>query len=164
MTPVDLGLNPNQYVTGIKWQPDNKALYVQRLNRTQTKLDLLRAEIKTGNTKIVFTETKPDYIKVQANNIYFLPSRNSFLWLSEDSGYNQIYEVNLATAKKINTYLMEGLDWFKGIYKYAEVLLHTAENFSIAFTDKERLFKTLDPGFFAFSDFRECFLKLAVVL
>ncbi len=101
MTPVDLGLNPNQYVTGIKWQPDNKALYVQRLNRTQTKLDLLRAEIKTGNTKIVFTETKPDYIKVQANNIYFLPSRNSFLWLSEDSGYNQIYEVNLATAKKI---------------------------------------------------------------
>ncbi len=101
MTPVDLGLNPNQYVTGFKWQPDNKALYVQRLNRTQTKLDLLRAEIKTGNTKIVFTETKPDYIKVQANNIYFLPSRNSFLWLSEDSGYNQIYEVNLATAKKI---------------------------------------------------------------
>ncbi len=101
MTPVDLGLNPNQYVTGFKWQPDNKALYVQRLNRTQTKLDLLRAEIKTGNTKIVFTETKPDYIKVLANNIYFLPSRNSFLWLSEDSGYNQIYEVNLATAKKI---------------------------------------------------------------
>ncbi len=101
MTPVDLGLNPNQYVTGFKWRPDNKALYVQRLNRTQTKLDLLRAEIKTGNTKIVFTETKPDYIKVQANNIYFLPSRNSFLWLSEDSGYNQIYEVNLATAKKI---------------------------------------------------------------
>jgi dipeptidyl-peptidase 4 len=101
MTPVDLGLNPNQYVTGIKWQPDNKALYVQRLNRTQTKLDVLRAEVKTGNTKIVFTETKTDYIKVQANNFYFLPSRNSFLWLSEDSGYNQIYEVNIATAQKV---------------------------------------------------------------
>jgi dipeptidyl-peptidase-4 len=100
MTPVDLGLNPNQYVTGIKWQPDNEVLYVQRLNRTQTKLDLMSADVKTGNTKIIFSETKPDYIKVDPNNIYCLASRNSFLWLSEDSGYNQIYEVNPATSKK----------------------------------------------------------------
>jgi dipeptidyl-peptidase 4 len=100
MTPVDLGLNPNQYITGIKWQPDNKALFVQRLNRTQTKLDVISADVKTGNTKIIFTETKPDYIKVDVNNIYFLNTRNSFLWLSEDSGYNQIYEVNPAAMQK----------------------------------------------------------------
>lgn len=100
LTPVDLDLNLNQYVTGIKWQPDSKGLYVQRLNRTQTKLDVLQADVKTGNTKIVFTETKPDYIKVDPNNIYCLPSRNSFLWLSEDSAYNQLYEVNLTTKQK----------------------------------------------------------------
>ena len=100
LTPVDLGLNPNQYVPGIKWQPDGKALYIQRLNRTQTKLDLVRADVQTGNTSIVFTETKPNYIKVDPDNMYFLPSRNSFLWTSEDSSYNQIYEVNIATAQK----------------------------------------------------------------
>ena len=100
MTPVDLGLNPNQYITGIKWQPDNKALFVQRLNRTQTKLDVISADVKTGNTKNVFTETKPNYIKVDVNNIYCLNTRSSFLWLSEDSGYNQIYEVNPATMQK----------------------------------------------------------------
>ncbi len=100
ITPVDLGLNLNQYVTGIKWQPDNKALFIQRLNRTQTKIDIITADVKTGNTKIIFSETKPDYIKVDPNNIFFLPSRNSFLWLSEDSSYNQIYEVNSATGQK----------------------------------------------------------------
>jgi dipeptidyl-peptidase 4 len=105
MVPVDLGVNPNQYVTGIKWQPDGKNLFVQRLNRTQTRLDLLKADIKNGNTTTVFTEAKPDYVKTDADNIYFLPTRNSFLWLSEDSGYNQIYEVqqlgNLVKKRKI---------------------------------------------------------------
>jgi dipeptidyl-peptidase-4 len=100
MTPVDIGVNPNQYITGIKWQPDNKALFVQRLNRTQTKLDVLRADVKTGNTSIAFSETKPDYIKINPDNIYFLSTRNSFLWLSEDSGYNHIYEVTLSNMQK----------------------------------------------------------------
>ena len=100
MTPVDVGLNPNQYITGIKWQPDNKALYVQRLNRTQTKLDFIRADVKTGNTSIIFSEAKPNYIKVDPDNLYFFTLRNSFLYLSEDSGYNQIYEVNPVNMKK----------------------------------------------------------------
>ena len=100
MTQVDVGINTNQYITGIRWQPDGKALYVQRLNRAQTKLDLLSADIKNGNTTTVFSETKPNYIKVDPDNIQFIPTRNSFLWLSEDSGYNQIYEVNIATKQK----------------------------------------------------------------
>lgn len=100
LIPVDLGLNPNQYVTGIKWQPDSKSLYVQRLNRTQTKLEVLKADIKTGAATTIFTETKPDYVKVDVNNIYFLPTRNSFLWLSEDSSYNQIYEVAVSNGSK----------------------------------------------------------------
>lgn len=100
LIPVDLGLNPNQYITGIKWQPDGKGLFVQRLNRTQTKLDVLKADIKTGATSNIFSETKSDYIKADVNNIHFLPTRNSFLWLSEDSGYNHIYEVAIASGTK----------------------------------------------------------------
>ena len=97
---VDVGLNTNQYIPGIRWQPDSKALFVQRLNRAQTQLDILSADTKTGHTSTILTEIKPDYIKVDPDNIRFITTRNSFLWLSEDSGYNQIYEINPATKQK----------------------------------------------------------------
>ncbi len=100
MTPVDVGTNTNQYITGFKWQPDSKGIYVQRLNRAQTKLDVLNADIKTGSTTTIFSESKPNYVRVDPDNIYCIPTRNSFLWLSEDSGYNHIYEVNAATGHK----------------------------------------------------------------
>ncbi len=101
MLPIDAGINPNQYLFGLKWKPDGKNLFLQRLNRNQTKLDLLMADIKTGNTITVFSETKPDYIKADPDNICFVQTRNSFLWLSESNGYNHIYEVSLSTAQKI---------------------------------------------------------------
>lgn len=59
------------------------------------------------------------------------------------SPYNKIhlflitYKDDVAVAKKIKDYLQTGFKWFKGIYAYAEVLLHTEEGFSIAFTDKD---------------------------
>lgn len=59
------------------------------------------------------------------------------------SPYNNVHlfyimhKDDVQMTKDVHTYLNSGLDWFKGIYQYAEVLLHTAEKFSIAFTNKE---------------------------
>ena len=94
----DAGLNANQYIVGLKWMPDNKGIFIQRLNREQTSLDVLQADVANGHTKVVLNETSTDYIKVDPKNIYFLNSRRSFLWLSERNGYNHIYEVMLDTA------------------------------------------------------------------
>jgi dipeptidyl-peptidase 4 len=95
---AELGLNPDQYITGLKWYPDSKSVFIQRLNREQTQLDLLRTNITNGRSTIVLTELKPDYVNVDPGNIYFLPGRRSFLWLSERKGYNHIYEVMLDSA------------------------------------------------------------------
>ncbi len=100
LTPVDVGVNPNQYITGFKWAPDGKSLYVQRLNRAQTNLDLLKADVKTGSTTVILNETKPDYIRTYADNITFIPGRNTFLWMSESSGYSHIYEVPAGGGEK----------------------------------------------------------------
>ncbi|MEP7279492.1 MAG: S9 family peptidase [Bacteroidota bacterium] len=94
-TKADLGVNPNQYITGIQWQPDGNALWVQRLNRPQTRLDLLKVNTRNGNTETVFSEENKTAVKVYPANIFFLQSRNSFLWLSERDGYTQLYEVPL---------------------------------------------------------------------
>ena len=90
-----MGVNPNQYITGFKWQPDGNNLYVQRLNRPQTQLEILKASIRTGNTSVVFKEEHKEYVKVFADNMFFLQTKNAFLWQSERSGYAQLYEVAL---------------------------------------------------------------------
>jgi dipeptidyl-peptidase 4 len=95
---VDAGVNPDQYITGIKWAPDNKTLIVQKLSRNQKKLELLKADIVTGKTAILYTEEKPDYVSVHPENIWFINEGKSFLWMSEKDGYNHLYSIALDSA------------------------------------------------------------------
>ena len=99
LTKVDMGVNPDQYITGFTWNKDGNTLYVQRLNRKQTLLEILQADTKTGNTQLLYSETKPDYIKITPGNCFYVAARNSLLWLSEKDGYNHIYEINLQEKK-----------------------------------------------------------------
>ena len=93
--PVDVGINPDQYITGMRWSPDNKALLVQRLSRNQKRLELLKADIATGKTTVIYTEENPDnYIRVYPDNICFIKGGSSFLWMSEKDGYNHLYEIS----------------------------------------------------------------------
>ncbi|MBW7891665.1 MAG: DPP IV N-terminal domain-containing protein [Chitinophagaceae bacterium] len=98
--PIDAGINPDQYITGIHWSPDSKRLLVQRLSRDQKKLELLRANVVTGKTSVVLTEYKPEnYVKVYPENVYFIKDGASFLWKSEKDGYTHLYEVTGDSAR-----------------------------------------------------------------
>ena len=90
---ADIGVNPNQYIVGIQWQTDANALWVQRLNRPQTRLDLLKVNTRNGNAQPLFKEENEKYVRVYADNLFFLQTKNSFLWLSEVDGYTHLYEV-----------------------------------------------------------------------
>lgn len=97
--PIDVGLNPDQYITGIRWSPDNKSIWVQRLSRSQKRLELLKADIITGNTRVLYTEEKPDsYITVFPENIRFVEDGAAFLWKSEKDGFNHLYKINSETG------------------------------------------------------------------
>ncbi len=92
---VDIGVNPDQYITGIRWTPDGKSLLVQRLTRDQKRLDILKAEAETGKTQVLYSESAPDdYLKVHPENIQFIDSGRNFLWLSEKDGYTHLYKVS----------------------------------------------------------------------
>ncbi len=124
LTKVDLGINPNQYITGFTWAGDGTTLYVQRLNRKQNTMELLAANAKTGNTSVYYSESKSNYVKVYPNNGVFVPSKNSILWLSEQNGYAQIYEIIKKDSAKLITkgnwevLGIEGVDEQKGIIYY----------------------------------------------
>lgn len=95
LTKADLGVNPNQYVVGLKWQNDASAVWVQKLNRTQTLLEVLKVNVRNGTARKIFEETAADYVRVYPDNMHFLHTRNSLLWLSEKEGITQLYEVAL---------------------------------------------------------------------
>ena len=95
LTKADVGVNPNQYIVGMRWQPDGNALWVQKLNRPQTKLEVLKINVRNGNYQSVFSEESNNYVRVYPENLFFLQTKNSFLWLSEKDGYTHLYEVPL---------------------------------------------------------------------
>ncbi|MBY8338183.1 S9 family peptidase [Alteriqipengyuania sp. NZ-12B] len=89
---VDLGDNPDIYLARVDWAPDGSALYVQRQNREQTRLDVLKVDPATGASEVWFTEeaARPDYwINLSAN--YRFLDDGSLLWWSERDGYGQFY-------------------------------------------------------------------------
>lgn len=89
---VDLGLDLDIYVARVDWAPDGSAIYVQRQDRAQTRIDMLRVDPATGASTVLFTETaaRPDYWVNLSDNYRFLKD-GSLLWWSERSGYGQFY-------------------------------------------------------------------------
>jgi len=89
---VDLGDETDIYLARVDWAPDGRALYVQRQNRAQTVLDMLKVDPATGASEIMFTETAavPDYWINLSDNYKFLKD-GSLIWWSERSGFGHFY-------------------------------------------------------------------------
>src|SRR5437763_4209734 len=91
---VDTAAETDIYIPRVNWLPDSKDLAVQRLNRTQTMLDLLFADTVTGKTRTALSENDPNWINV-SDDLYFLKDGRRFLWSSERSGHRHFYLYDL---------------------------------------------------------------------
>ncbi|MBA4050600.1 MAG: S9 family peptidase, partial [Erythrobacter sp.] len=89
---IDLGLNIDIYVARVDWAPDGSAIYVQRQDRAQTKIDVLKVDPATGRSIIWFAEAaaRPDYWVNLSDNYRFLKD-GSLLWWSERNGFGHFY-------------------------------------------------------------------------
>jgi len=86
---VDLGPDPDIYLARVDWTKDGRALLVQRQNRDQKKLDLIRVDPATGRSTILFTETARTWLNLH-DNLKPLGD-GSLLWTSERDGYSHLY-------------------------------------------------------------------------
>ncbi len=86
---MNTGSNTNIYLPRVCWLPNSKRLAIQRLNRAQTKLDLVFADASTGRSRTVITEEDRYWINV-GGNPRFLPD-GRFIWSSERTGFRQLY-------------------------------------------------------------------------
>ncbi|MDB6004729.1 MAG: Dipeptidyl-peptidase [Prosthecobacter sp.] len=85
------------YLPQAEWTTDGKAVMLQRFNRLQNMLQVIRADPATGATKIVFTETDKAWVE---NKNTFRWIKDDLLWLSERSGWRHAYRMNPAGELK----------------------------------------------------------------
>src|ERR1700694_5712681 len=58
---MDTGAENEIYIPRVNWLTDSKHLAIQRLNRTQTTLDLLMVDTNTGKTRVALSENDPNW-------------------------------------------------------------------------------------------------------
>ncbi|MDY0780699.1 S9 family peptidase [Tenacibaculum sp. IB213877] len=87
-----------EYIPRIQWTNEANTLCVTTLNRHQNDLNLYFVNTN-GNAKVVLNEKDDAYVDIQ-DNLTFLDD-NSFIWTSEQDGYNHIYHYD-SNGKLIN--------------------------------------------------------------
>ena len=83
------------YLTNIAWSPDEKYVYIAKVNREQNHMWLEQYDAATGDfMKVLFEETNPRYVE-PCEPMIFTPKGDQFLWYSMRDGYKHLYLYNL---------------------------------------------------------------------
>jgi dipeptidyl-peptidase-4 len=98
---MDLGDTRDQWlIARVHWMPHSKSLFVQRLNRIQNRLDLLRVDVANGASVDILRETDPYWVNLGTDGFGsagasdqsgFLAGGKQFLWSSERDGFRHLY-------------------------------------------------------------------------
>jgi dipeptidyl-peptidase-4 len=99
------GGEEGDYLARVAWTPDGKELRVQRLNRDQNRLDLLRCRQEDGRCTPLHTEEHKTWIDL-TNDFRPLPD-GRFLWSSAKSGWRRLY-LHGADGREVRPLTPEG--------------------------------------------------------
>ncbi len=100
-TKVDLGDDPEAYVYQVRFSPDGSLLLFNRTNRHQNVLDLVAADIDTGASRVVVTETQRTWQR-NSPSIQFLADGQRFIWETEKTAFRH-YELRDLDGRLINS-------------------------------------------------------------
>jgi dipeptidyl-peptidase 4 len=87
---MDLGGSRDDLLARVYWTPDSKSVFVERLNRIQNRLELVRADIATGASRVILREEDAHWVDL-AGDLHFLRNGQEFLRTSERDGFRHIY-------------------------------------------------------------------------
>ena len=98
LTKVKTGDAPDVYFPRIRWTQNAEQLCVFKMNRHQNELELLLADTKSGETKLLLKETNKYYIEIErvGDNVTFLQNNKNFIYTSDKDGFNHIYLCDMA--------------------------------------------------------------------
>ncbi|HEX9754965.1 MAG TPA: DPP IV N-terminal domain-containing protein, partial [Gemmatimonadales bacterium] len=87
------GDSRNYYLARMEWAASSDALVVQKLNRLQNTLDLLLAEVRTGEVRPILVEGDSAWVEV-VDDLHWLDRGRRFTWVSERDGWTHVYVVS----------------------------------------------------------------------
>ncbi len=87
---IDLGDDVDVYVARVDWFPDGRSLLVQRQSRDQKRLDLLKVDVASGRSRLLFSETSEHWVELN-NELTLLKGAGGFIWASQRSGFQHLY-------------------------------------------------------------------------
>ena len=97
---VNTGVEKDIYLPRIMFTNDPELLAVLRLNRLQNLLEILGVNVKTGASRIIYSESNDRYIdEGNFDNIKFLPEGEAFVITSEKNGWTHLYKCNYITGQ-----------------------------------------------------------------
>lgn len=94
-TPILINDNQEHYLPRISWTANGKAVSVIKMNRLQNKIEILHADPSTGQCKVAYSESHPQYLDLFDDLIY-LNDGKSFLYSSERSGFKHVYRYDMS--------------------------------------------------------------------
>jgi dipeptidyl-peptidase 4 len=83
----------NHYIPELLWMPDSKSILFQQLNRLQNTNQIIRGEVGSGKTGTVLTDWDAAWVDA-AEEWHWADPGKRLLWLSERSGWQQLYSVS----------------------------------------------------------------------
>jgi dipeptidyl-peptidase-4 len=87
---MSIGEETDIYLPRVDWFPGSQFLAVQRQSRDQRTLELLKIHTRSGEARVLLTETSDTWINLH-NELGFLESQPRFVWSSERSGHAHLY-------------------------------------------------------------------------
>ena len=87
---MNIGEETDIYLPRVDWFPGSQFLAVQRQSRDQQTLELLKIHARSGESRVLLTETGDTWINLH-NELGFLESQPRFIWSSERSGHAHLY-------------------------------------------------------------------------
>ena len=143
------------YLTNVAWSPDEKYVYIAKVNREQNHMWLEQYDATTGDfVKVLFEETNARYVE-PCEPMMFTPKGDQFLWFSMRDGYKHLYLYNAdgSLVKQVTKgeYEVEGFIQFdkkgENIFVYANKdNLAGRDAYRVSLKDGKMWRLTLDKG------------------
>lgn len=82
------------YIPRMQWLADSHEILVQRANRLQNAVDVMRVDVRTGKVQPILTERDSAWVDIQDEDVMWLEKEEAFAWLSERDGWRHLYVVS----------------------------------------------------------------------